>query len=317
MGKIGIIIPYFGVLPNYFDIWYLSAIKSKRVDFIFYTDCKITTAPNIIVHRCSFESFRNKIQKKFEFKISLEKPYKICDFRPAYGFIFQEELAKYQFWGYCDIDLIFGDIDSYLSDDILSENTVIGKYGHFSIYLNNEDLRYLFMDSGVYPEKNYQEVFQSEDAFYFDEFSGMMLKKYRKGYKTYPLKIANFLPMPPYFNNQGNSVYIKWSDGKVYTISKDNHLEEYFYVHYSKRKFNLHTSNMNSEIIVTPTDIYIGCTNLHIKIKDIKYGKFYYYKYMLRRIYGYHHNIRKLIQRIIWSCDLKKYADRYTDMNNF
>lgn len=97
--------------------------------------------------------FRNKIQSKFDFKISLERAYKICDFRPAYSYIFQEELEKYQFWGYCDLDLIFGDIDKYLSDELLSENFVIGKYGHFSIYQNNEEIRYLFMDDGVYPEK--------------------------------------------------------------------------------------------------------------------------------------------------------------------
>lgn len=41
--------------------------------------------------------FRNKIQSKFDFKISLERAYKICDFRPAYSYIFQEELEKYQF----------------------------------------------------------------------------------------------------------------------------------------------------------------------------------------------------------------------------
>ncbi|WP_318529349.1 DUF6625 family protein [Ligilactobacillus salivarius] len=196
-------------------------------------------------------------------------------------------------------------------------NSVIGKYGHFSIYKNNDEIRYLFMDDGVYPEKNYREVFQSNDAFYFDEFGGMMLKKSRNGYKTYPLKIANFLPMFPYFNNRGESVYIKWSNGKVYTISKDNHLEECFYVHYSKRKFSLHKSNQSSKLIITPSDIYMGYDNLHIKLKDAKLGKFYYYKYMLRRIYIYRNNIRKLIQRMIWRRDLKKYADNLNDKKNF
>ena len=95
--KIGVLILYFGKLPNYFDAWYQSATQSKKVDFIFYTDCKIEPTKNIIVHDCSFTDFRNKIQSKFDFRINLERPYKICDFRPAYSYIFQEELEKYQF----------------------------------------------------------------------------------------------------------------------------------------------------------------------------------------------------------------------------
>lgn len=88
-------------------------------------------------------------------------------------------------------------------------------------------------------------------------------------------------------------------------------------MHYSKRKFNLHKGNQSSEIIVTPSDIYMGNDNLHIKLKDLKLGKFYYYKYMLRRIYMHRNNIGKLIQRMIWGRDLKKYTDSLNDKKNF
>ena len=61
----------------------------------------------------------------------------------------------------------------------------------------------------------------------------------------------------------------------------------------------------------------MGYDNLHIKLKDDKLGKFYYYKYILRRIYSHRDNIRKLIQRMIWSRDLKKYADSLNDKKDF
>ena len=61
----------------------------------------------------------------------------------------------------------------------------------------------------------------------------------------------------------------------------------------------------------------MGNDNLHIKLKDLKLGKFYYYKYMLRRIYMHRNNIGKLIQRMIWGRDLKKYTDSLNDKKNF
>ena len=41
----------------------------------------------------TFESLRNRIQKLYDFKISLEKPYKLCDYKPAYGEIFKPEIS--------------------------------------------------------------------------------------------------------------------------------------------------------------------------------------------------------------------------------
>ena len=45
----------------------------------------------------TFNELRKLIQSKFDFEISLEKPYKLCDFRPAYGFLFEEYLKEFRF----------------------------------------------------------------------------------------------------------------------------------------------------------------------------------------------------------------------------
>ena len=93
----------------------------------------------------------------YSFEISLNSPYKLCDFRPAYGDIFQEELQDYDFWGYCDTDLIFGDICKYLTTNILKEYDKIFEYGHLTIFKNNNRMRNLYKnitdnisDGGVY-----------------------------------------------------------------------------------------------------------------------------------------------------------------------
>lgn len=50
-----------------------------------------------MVRYMSFEEMCDKIQKHFEFKIELPAPYKLCDYRPAYGEIFQDEIREYDF----------------------------------------------------------------------------------------------------------------------------------------------------------------------------------------------------------------------------
>ena len=53
---------------------------------------------------------KERIQRIFDFPISLERPYKLCDYKPSYGEVFKDELAGYDFWGNCDIDLVWGNI---------------------------------------------------------------------------------------------------------------------------------------------------------------------------------------------------------------
>ena len=92
--KIVLVIPYFGKFPNYFDLWVKSIEKNETIDFLLFTDCKIEFAvpKNLKIVNMTFEEFRENVSNKFDFKIRLKEPYKICDFRPAYGYLFAEYL---------------------------------------------------------------------------------------------------------------------------------------------------------------------------------------------------------------------------------
>ena len=64
---------------------------------------------NVKVINMSFTELRKKVQSCFDFKIYLGKPYKLCDYKCAYGLIFEEYIKNYDFWGHCDLDCIYGD----------------------------------------------------------------------------------------------------------------------------------------------------------------------------------------------------------------
>jgi hypothetical protein len=78
-------------------------------------------------------------------RMEIRNPYKICDWKPFYGHIFREYLVAYDFWGHCDMDVIWGDIESHFSDDMLTKYDVLtpsssGVIGHCTIYRNTPEL---------------------------------------------------------------------------------------------------------------------------------------------------------------------------------
>jgi hypothetical protein len=63
--------------------------------------------------------------EKLGFGVNIKHSYKLCDFKPAYGFIFFELIENYDFWGYCDIDIIFGSIRDFITKEILESHDLI------------------------------------------------------------------------------------------------------------------------------------------------------------------------------------------------
>ena len=146
MKKICLVVPFFGEFPDYYRLWLESVKYNPNIDFLMITDNKYNyeKLKNVHVKKMTFEKLKKRIQELYEFKIRLKSPYKLCDFRPAFGEIFEEELQEFDFWGYCDIDLIFGDISKYVTEEILEKYDKINFHGHFSLYRNNEKLRTLY-----------------------------------------------------------------------------------------------------------------------------------------------------------------------------
>ncbi|WP_347230516.1 DUF6625 family protein [Streptococcus oralis] len=105
-----IIIPYFGRLLEFIPYFLLTAKRSKRIDFLIYTEQKVEQFSKVNAQNISFDTLKKKIQSKFDFRISLDTLYKLCDYKVAYGFIFKEELENYDYWQFCDTDVLLGDI---------------------------------------------------------------------------------------------------------------------------------------------------------------------------------------------------------------
>lgn len=277
------IIPYFGLFPNMFPLFLATAEKNDDYDWFIFTNNKYTHSvpQNVRFFYMSFSDMQQLIQSKFPFEIVLNTPYKLCDYKCAYGYIFEEFLTEYDHWGYCDIDLLFGNISHFIDSDMLDYYDKIGHLGHFSLYKNKKEINELFMSDNYYLD-----VFTNDRIYVFDEWNNIsintiMLKKNHS--ICYLNSWTDIYPHNSYLN-QVNCVFgddqsvlyrtenkihfFEWNDGTLYdhvlsfaTLKP----KEVMYVHLQKRKMTL------SDKINTKPAIHIFC--IPDKLVDISEWK--------------------------------------------
>lgn len=302
MKKIIIIVPYFGNFPSYFKEFYKSCQENTDVDFLLITDQNIDiSASNFFVWNIPFEKFRDEIQKKFDFPIELAKPYKLCDYKPAYGYVLQDRIENYDFWGYCDIDVVFGNLRKFVTKDVLQNFDKIYQNGHLTLYKNTPKINKVFMNEQV--GMNYKEVFQSKFISVFDEYDGIQkkfdflkLRSYKSNdFADISIKSAAFKRVDiadTTFKRLDNQVYI-WDKGTLYECGYigDNLINnELAYIHFQKRNLkSVENLDEDDRIIVTKNG-FERCTT-----QDVS------------KLYINKNNHAGKIEQLIFFCKYKKY----------
>lgn len=250
MQKIAFVIPYIGKLPEYFPFWLKTCANNPTVDFLLFIDdtAKYDYPFNVKVTICSFDELKARFQKLFDFPIALERPYKFCDFKPVYGEAFAEELKGYDFWGHCDVDLFWGDIRNFLTEEILSKYEYIYTHGHCCLYRNRSDVNAWYRTLPDNGYQKWQEVFQNQKSCAFDEWAGhvgggvahIFTSNGKIPYNK--VDFADLVVESIGFRLGGRkdlsdkkSLYFKISEKKCFLCDKNGILEELIYVHFQKR----------------------------------------------------------------------------------
>lgn len=150
MTRIAQIIPYFGAWPEWIDLYLYSCGRNKSIDFIFYTDCGIPQSakeiPNLIFHHISLDDYYKYVGSRLSVSYKPEKIYKLTDLKPFLGLVHREELRGYDWWGFGDIDLVYGDLSMLINEENLSRYNLITTHnyhiaGHCTFMRNNEFYR--------------------------------------------------------------------------------------------------------------------------------------------------------------------------------
>lgn len=272
MKSIIFICPYFGKLPEeQMPLWLECCKYNNSIDWIVITDdkTKYDYPSNVVVKYISFEELKKRIQRKFDFELDIRSAYKLCDFKPAYGYIFSDEIDGYDYWGHCDMsDCIMGDLRSFLSDERLLRCDKIGFLGHMTVYLNTEEVnRRIFKNTKVAIPLN--EILGSNENKAFDELNPSSINTiYQENgydveriddiyYDISPLQYSfrqacydeDYQLYYPYWKRE----IFEWNEGKLYRISQKNKnikKQELGYVHFQKRKMTNSVHNKKHFLIV-------------------------------------------------------------------
>lgn len=261
--KIAFILPYFGKFDKLFPLWLISCKWNSHIDWLIFTDdeTKYDYPANVKVHCMNFAYLQKKIQSLYDFPIALDSPYRLCNFKPAYGEIFEEYLKGYNAWGFCDNDMIYGQILSNLPSNLYG-NYKVGKFGHLSFIPNTYKSNRLYRVGDAY-----RIAFETPRPLFFDE--GCFMKILSKfDYKEYSLHIADLLPRVKQhvvLNEDGREWMNKahcfvWDKGKLwrYFVTKENTIEkeEYIYIHFLKRPMEVDENvNISKPIVIVPNRI--------------------------------------------------------------
>lgn len=171
MNKIALIMPYFGKSPVWFDLYLYSCSKNPFIDFIFFTDClePKTIYTNTIFHNISYKDYCEKISHTLNISFTPQSPYKLCDVRPFYGIIHKKELEGYAWWGYGDLDLVYGDLSLIINNTRKHRYKIITTHadrvaGHFTIVKNESKCC-----TYAYKIKKWREKIENEKIYGLDE----------------------------------------------------------------------------------------------------------------------------------------------------
>lgn len=179
--KICMLYVYLGEFPWYFKFFLKSCKDNSNIDFIIFSDNSFsdyTVSDNIRFENITLADINILASSKLGFDVSVENAYKLCDFKPAFGVIFEDYIMNYNYWGVGDIDVILGNIREILTDNILNEYDVFfvrDDYptGFFQLYKNTFYINNLFRKS-----HDYKKVFTTNKHYCFDECNFQFVNLY-------------------------------------------------------------------------------------------------------------------------------------------
>lgn len=247
MNKICVIGLYFGNLPRYFPLWLKSCEKNSTIDFYVFTDAKHPEGPpNVFFIETTLFDVQKRATDVLGFPAKLGNPYKCCDYKPLYGLVFSDYVGEYDYWGHCDFDMIFGDLQAFFDKYDLYKYDRFLTLGHLSLYRNTKEVNERYRCEGS--NCDFKTVFSYDRSFVFDE-SGMTQIYLKNNFPLFKKRIFadisyhqrfRLLEKYPYDEKAINRDYqvFFWEDGKVFceylndgTLLKD----EYIYIHFQKR----------------------------------------------------------------------------------
>lgn len=262
--KVCFIICWLGKLPNYLPVWLKTCAYNSDYDFLLFTDdsTPYDYPQNVIVKPFSKGFIISRIEERLTRTPSLKEAYRLCDYRPMYGIIFKEELEPYNYWGYCDIDVVFGKLNDYIPYEEIAKYDAIFNGGHLSLIKNIDSMNTLYKSKGAIFDCS--TVMKKHAVFAFDETTGIQRIARENGVKAkfgvpYIETGSKYRQLRSRMevSNPAHQGYY-WEQGKLYRVKTEGgsvYYQNIAYIHLQKRKIDLLDETVGNcdSFWITPT----------------------------------------------------------------
>ena len=146
-----IIISYFGIWPEWINLFMESCRLNPTIDWIIYSDCGAceNTPANVQIRAVTYADYCARIAHALKIDFRPEQTYKLCETKIMTGMTHAQDIKGYDFFGYGDIDLVYGNIRDILKTSLSSDCNLISTHsflvsGHFALMRNSFRMRNAF-----------------------------------------------------------------------------------------------------------------------------------------------------------------------------
>lgn len=230
--KAAIIIVWFGPFPPWVSAFLVSCRQVKCVDWHIFHDHPLAfpLPENVILHPYTLEDFQACATARMGLNIKKIEPYKLCDFRPAFGFLFEEYLTNYEYFGWGDLDIVLGRVDNFLGGimgqwDIISFSDDVPS-NHFILIRNTEYYRKLYLEIS-----DYVSLLETSEHFAVDDFVFLPILRAQPKAWFKELHVTPFIRVKPWADGTHNyPTRWLWNQGQL-----TNNLDvgyEFLYLHF-------------------------------------------------------------------------------------
>ena len=251
--RILVIAVWFGPLPNWIPLWLTSCRFNPDLDWLLVTDSdlpKVVIPNNVHVVRSTMPEFVARIEEVAGFPLRFQKAYKACDYRPLFGCLTELVPGAWDFWGHCDLDMLFGNVRAFLTPDLLAFHDRVFGVGHFSLYRNDDNTNTYYRRpcEGL----DYREILSDPRSRGFDEHNGVNKIWRLHGGRFYENEsvIADIDPKIGSMRRTSSNAKVPNSRKQVFCFDQGRvlrhywgrgglHSEEFMYIHFQKRRFDL------------------------------------------------------------------------------
>ena len=244
-------IPYYGPLPKWLPLFLKSAASNAQVHFFLITDEKVSQPlpPNVTHVPLSLAQIEERVRKTLSPHFRFSCGYKLCDVKTYYGIVFEDLFRDSDFWGYCDIDLVFGDLSPVVNETRLNQfdffcadaGPVVGT---FCLFRNNERMNSLGKSVPNFIERLNSAEYESLDE---NEFTKVLANhpdvRYAKSETLAESQLSISAEGRMVGRTQGvvgDPDEFYWADGHTFIKTRSGAPQEVLYLHFIGLKRSYH-----------------------------------------------------------------------------